>query len=170
MTKWAPQKTDVLDALVAEILHNYARARAAIAIDGIPGAGTEQFARDMAAAFARQQHPAIAQVVGGGSMIDGTDAARIRSDLIPAFRSAEPTPSVLLIAGFGLLRPDLRGSWTYTIWLDVSREVADARATAPDDTADRDHYWSEIRPRAAASAIIDTTDVEHPRRVFADFC
>ena len=150
MTKWAPQKTDVLDALVAEILHNYSRARAAIAIDGIPGAGTEQFARDLAAAFA--------------------DAARIRSDLIPAFRSAEPTPGVLLIAGFGLLRPDLRGSWTYTIWLDVSREVADARATAPDDTADRDHYWSEIRPRAAASAIIDTTDLEHPRRVFADFC
>lgn len=170
MAKWVPQKSDVLDALVAEILHNYSRSRAAIAIDGIPGSGTEQFARDLTAAFERHGHQAEVDIIAGSAMVGDADAERIRAGVIAAFRSAATTPGVLLVAGFGLLRPELVGSWNFTIWLDVSRELADSRAGIAGDSAARDRYWAEVAPRAAASAIVDTTDLEHPRRVFADSC
>ena len=35
MTRWTPQKKDVLEALAADILHNYGRGRVIVAIDGV---------------------------------------------------------------------------------------------------------------------------------------
>ena len=51
MARWHPEKKDVLDALAAEILHNYGKGRAIVAIDGMDGAGKTHFADDLAIAL-----------------------------------------------------------------------------------------------------------------------
>src|SRR5687767_1481527 len=56
MIRWAPQKTGVLDALAAEILHNYGRGRVVVAVDGLASSGTSAFADDLAEAIRRSDH------------------------------------------------------------------------------------------------------------------
>jgi uridine kinase len=68
-----------------------------------------------------------------------------------------PADAVLVIAGPLLLRPDVRGVWNMTIWLDTG-------------SADAPVYPDDLRPRQLATAIVDLHDPEHPRRVFADSC
>lgn len=85
--------------------------------------------------------------------------------------------ATLIVDGIFLQRPELRGLWNYAIWLDVEPELADDRVAARDGVGLRDRhrlgqklYLAEANPRAAASAIIDNTAPEIPRRVFADSC
>ena len=51
MARWAPAKKDQLEALATEILHNYSKGRAMVAIDGRHGAGQRDFADDLAEAL-----------------------------------------------------------------------------------------------------------------------
>lgn len=89
-----------------------------------------------------------------------------------------PQDAILVVDGLFLNRPELAGLWNYSIWLDVPRELAEQRLLerdGPGDNLERDRgghelYAAEVNPRAAASAIIDARDLEHPRRVFADSC
>lgn len=85
--------------------------------------------------------------------------------------------ATLILDGIFLNRPELRGRWNYSIWLDVPREVAEARLLARDGSSGQERYrlgqelyLADADPRAAATAIIDNADVDAPRRVFADRC
>ena len=68
-------------------------------------------------------------------------------------RDDSTADSLLIASGAEVGSLAVSGHWNYTVWLD---DRNDARR-------DRD-------ARAAASALIDNTDAEHPRRVFADSC
>ncbi|TDN88566.1 uridine kinase [Microbacterium sp. BK668] len=94
-----------------------------------------------------------------------------------------PRDAVLLVDGIFLHRPELRGLWDWSVWLDVPidvayRRVAERDGTDPDFLAPsnaryregQDLYQRDAAPRAAASAIVDNTDLEHPTRVYRDFC
>ncbi|MEZ3159868.1 uridine kinase [Microbacterium sp. BWT-B31] len=93
-----------------------------------------------------------------------------------------PRDAVLVVDGVFLHRPELRGLWNWSLWLDVPWDVAYARMAArgcdPDPHAPSNAryyegqqlYLRDADPRVEASAIVDNTDLEHPRRVFADFC
>jgi uridine kinase len=82
----------------------------------------------------------------------------------PVWRTA-PADAVLVVAGPFLARPELRGTFNYTIFLETP---ARSQNVALDEALDR--YTAEAQPRFSATAIVDTTDPERPRRVFADSC
>lgn len=92
--------------------------------------------------------------------------------------SSGPKDAILIVDGIFLNRPELRGIWNYSIWLDVDPEVATARmlerdGRSPNPERYRDGqklYLEEAKPREAASAIVDNSDFERPRRIFADAC
>ncbi len=184
MAKWTPARADTLEALAREILHNYSRGRALVAVDGIDGSGSATFADDLAGAFrALGSHvvrasmdeflrPASERNAREGESArvvyrDWFDYETFRRELVNPFRSGElqapeqpvPADAILLVDGVFLNRPELAGLWNYSIWLD----------SAPGLEAN-EAYEAEARPRVAAVAIIDNTDIEHPRRIFADAC
>ncbi|GAA1442491.1 hypothetical protein [Leifsonia poae] len=64
--------------------------------------------------------------------------------------------AILIIDGEFLLRPELRGSWNFSIEL-VDRE-------------ENPIYEADASPRLWASALVSDADPERPRRVFADSC
>ena len=92
--------------------------------------------------------------------------------------SSGPRDAFLIVDGPFLNRPELRGIWNFSIWVDVAPEVASERMLARDEaSANPDRYrdaqklyLDESKPRELASAIIDNSDFDHPRRVFADAC
>lgn len=109
---------------------------------------------------------------------DATRDAPVESAWVTA-----PKDAVLLVDGIFLHRPELRGIWHWSLWLDVPSEVAYARMAlrdgsdpdpdAPANARYRDGqelYRRDARPSAAASAVVDNTDPERPQRVFRDFC
>ena len=79
-----------------------------------------------------------------------------------------PADAILVVDGPYLLRPELRGIWNFSVWLEAPERPQDTRS--PRELGAEQLYLSEAAPRAAASAIIDDSDVDHPRRVFADSC
>ena len=94
-----------------------------------------------------------------------------------------PADAFLVVDGLFLLRPELKGVWNFTVWLDAPEEVCRERMIARDGShpdADsalgqrylvaQERYEREQKPRSAASAIVDNSDYDHPRRVFADSC
>jgi uridine kinase len=92
-----------------------------------------------------------------------------------------PPDIYLIVDGVFLNRPELRGSWNYTIWIDADDEVRAARVLERDgmepESEDRARhegaqqlYERDARPRDAASAIIDNTDPDRPKRIFEDSC
>ena len=94
-----------------------------------------------------------------------------------------PENAVLIVDGIFLHRPELRGLWDWSVWLEVPLDVTYARM-AQRDGSDPDPGGAVQRPvrrgpaavpargepQAAASAIIDNTDPAHPSRVYQDFC
>lgn len=75
-----------------------------------------------------------------------------------------PRDATLLVDGPFLSRPELPSIWNYSIWL----ETPDAGGLEQDPA--HTLYTAESKPRATAAAIMDNSDPEHPRRVFADSC
>ncbi|MGN8553975.1 UNVERIFIED_CONTAM: uridine kinase [Microbacterium sp. SLM126] len=89
-----------------------------------------------------------------------------------------PRDALLVVDGIFLHRPELRDLWDWSLWLDVPESVA-ARRLADRDGSDPDPeapsnaryrqgqriYLRETQPQAAASAIVDNSDLAHPRRV-----
>jgi uridine kinase len=220
MTTWAPQLEDTLDALCAEILHNYAEGRVIIGVDGLDGAGKTYFADALAARLgkgsravfrasiddfhkARVDRYAKGRDSAEGFYQDSFDYRTFRRILTDPFRigrigsfvlqgfdldrnqpfepkwTTGPDDAYLIVDGIFLNRPELRGIWNYSIWLDVDPEVAVERMLNRDGpprnpstryTGGQDLYIEEAKPREAATAIIDNNDYDHPRRVFADAC
>ncbi|QEO10322.1 hypothetical protein FLP23_10065 [Protaetiibacter larvae] len=98
----------------------------------------------------------------------------------PKWRTG-PADLFLVVDGVFLNRPELRGVWNYTLWLDADPEVRAERMRVRDGSEPspelaaryagaQELYERDAHPRQAATAIIDNTDHAHPRRVFADSC
>ncbi|PRY69647.1 uridine kinase [Glaciihabitans tibetensis] len=71
-----------------------------------------------------------------------------------------PDDAILIVDGPFLNRAELAGFWNYSVWLDAAGERTAAEAL----------YAHEVAPRTKATAIVDNSDPEHPRRSFADSC
>ncbi|MGV8896614.1 MAG: uridine kinase [Rhodoglobus sp.] len=77
-----------------------------------------------------------------------------------------PRDATLIIDGAFLNRPELRGLWNFSVWLESgvgsshNAQIESAHAL----------YAAESSPRTRATAIIDNSIPELPRRVFADSC
>ena len=115
----------------------------------------------------------------GGSTAFVTAAFDFRRDSpIPAKWRSGPRDAILIVDGIFLNRPELSGLWNYSIWLDVDRDTVEERLRHRDGAAPHPEryregqkmYIAEASPRTAASAIIDNSDWEQPRRLFADSC
>ncbi|MCU1546970.1 MAG: uridine kinase [Homoserinimonas sp.] len=194
--RWAPQKKDTMQALAQEILHNYGRGRVMIAVDGRRGAGTREFADALAdtlrlhdrrvfrASIDAFMNPRETRERGmytsgydyslfrriladpyrtGGStgfVLSGFDAAREEPVHQPKWMSAG-SDALLVVDGVFLNRAGLSGLWHYSIWVETPTGTGD------DDDAS---YIAAEAPSAAATAIYDNADPEHPRRIFADSC
>ncbi|AZS36392.1 Thymidylate kinase [Microbacterium lemovicicum] len=94
-----------------------------------------------------------------------------------------PRDAVLIVDGIFLNRPELRGLWNWALWLEVPYAVSFARMALrdgsdpdPDAPANaryrggQELYRREARPSAAATAIVENSDLAHPVRIFGDYC
>lgn len=94
-----------------------------------------------------------------------------------------PADAVLLVDGVFLNRPELRGAWNWSLWLDAPADTRLARMVERDGVdadpeAESNRRYSEAQrlyvrdahPNTSADAIVDNTDPENPKRRFADFC
>jgi uridine kinase len=185
--RWAPAKRDVLDALADDFLHNYAKGRTLLAVDG--PAATAPFADAFAERLGRGGHAvfraSIADFHGPRALRtemyrDGYDYSLFRRTLVEPFKlggstgfqlagfdaardmpaesdwKTGPQDATLVVDGQFLNRPELRGLWNFSVWLQGA------------DPVDAEYLGDD--PAAAASAIMDDSDPAHPRRVFADSC
>jgi uridine kinase len=111
-----------------------------------------------------------------GFQLEAFDVARDAA--VESAWVAAPRDAVLIVDGIFLHRPELREIWDWSIWLDVPYEVAYARmalrdGSDPDPDAPsnaryrqgQELYLNEADPTAAASAIVDNSDLAHPHRV-----
>lgn len=94
-----------------------------------------------------------------------------------------PRDAVLIVDGIFLHRPELRGIWHWSVWLDAPLDIRYERmarrdGTDPDPAAASNRryrdgmelYLRDADPRRAAAAIVDNTDPAAPVRVFRDSC
>lgn len=111
-----------------------------------------------------------------GFQLEAFDVAR-DAPVESAWVSA-PRDAVLIVDGVFLHRPALRELWDWSVWLDVPFDVAFARMALrdgsdpdPDARANSRYrlgqqlYLDEADPRAAASVVVDNSDLAHPHRV-----
>lgn len=113
----------------------------------------------------------------GGSRVYRTAAFDHRTDLpVRMAPRRAPVPSVLIVDGIFLQRPDLAGCWDLTIFLDVPFAVTFARMAlrdggSPDAFAASNRryregqllYLAEGRPRQTADIHVDYADIALPR-------
>lgn len=92
-----------------------------------------------------------------------------------------PADMALIIDGPFLVRPEVRGAWHFSVLIDVPLTEVYARLAAsegrdPDPDAPANgryvggwrRYGSEVEPQYLASAVVDLSDPDHPRREFPD--
>jgi len=75
-----------------------------------------------------------------------------------------PLDAMLVVDGTFLNRPELRGIWNASVWLDVESDADEVEAGA------LALYEKDARPRQNATVIVDGTDPDAPKRRFADSC
>jgi len=105
--------------------------------------------------------------MGGSTGFVAAHYDRARERQIQAKWLTAPEDAILVLSGEYLQRPELRGLWNFTAWLESA--PADP-ADDPRTVAARKLYAKDVKARESASAIIDATDPDHPMRVFADSC
>jgi hypothetical protein len=186
MPLYRASRAEVLSSLADEFLHNYGRGRAFLAVDGGPLADPVAFARDLADVL-RAGGAYVAAAADFAAADGTTDAALLADALVRPFRrpgtafapqpdgdpvTDAPDAAVLLVAGDALQTASLRGLWNSVVYLLLPDEPlatsgGDAASAAQEAHA---RYIREVNPRRAAAMIVDVTDPELPRRVFADSC
>ncbi|TQL48458.1 uridine kinase [Homoserinimonas aerilata] len=95
-----------------------------------------------------------------GFVLAGFDAERDEPVFQPKWQSAGHD-AILIVDGVFLHRPELRGIWNYSAWVETPAATGDEADAA---------YIAAETPSVLATAIYDNTDPEHPRRIFADSC
>jgi uridine kinase len=112
----------------------------------------------------------------GSFVLQGFDLDRNMA-ILPKWSSG-PDDAILIVDGIFLNRPELRGLWNYSIWLEVDPSILATRLVGRDGetttpkrySQGQKLYLKDAKPREAATAIINNDDFDHPRRVFADAC
>jgi uridine kinase len=182
-------RVEFLRGLRDEILNNYPRGRRIIGVDGFPGTGSHEVADDLAAVFDDGGVPAFRASMGdflkpraargrGDEAYDETTFRRVLLDpwrlagstgfQTAAFDAARDVPAlsewktapadaVLIVDGAYLLG-SLKGIWHFLIYVDAQQAQAD------------EAYLAAETPFFSASAVIDTSTPELPKRVLSDSC
>lgn len=120
---------------------------------------------------------------GGATGFQLTAFDAVRDQPAESAWTSAPRDAVLVVDGIFLHRPELKGLWNWSVWLDVPIDVAFARLALQDGSdptpsapanarirQGQELYLREASPRAAAAVIVDNTDLAHPSRVWADSC
>lgn len=81
-----------------------------------------------------------------------------------------PQDATLVIDGLYLNRPELRGAWNFSIWLDGPAPVWSDPRLAEQDAGASALYDADANPRAQASVVLNNTDPADPRREWLDSC
>jgi hypothetical protein len=189
MPLYRASRAEVLSSLADEFLHNYGRGRAFLAVDGGPLADPASFARDLADVLRTDGRGAYVAKAADFAAPDAgaVDADALRDALVRPFRKAgggfalrpggdpvedAPADAVLLVAGDALQAPELRGLWNAVVYLLLPDEPLATSGGDAGSAAQEAHarYIRQVNPRRAATMIVDVTDPELPRRVFADSC
>ncbi|MGO4536010.1 hypothetical protein [Leifsonia sp. 2MCAF36] len=143
--------------VAAEFLQHYGRGPRFVAVTGVPAADPARVADHLAAALREAGQEAERASVASGSEPDA-----FREDVVVPFRSRD---AVLVVDGSGLLSPAFRGFWNFSVWVEHDPE------RSPDwsfvTTGQKDPLGA---PREVASVLLDDTDPERPRRLWADSC
>jgi uridine kinase len=217
-------RVEFLRGIAGEIGRLYPKGRVVVAVDGLIGSGTGDFAAMLARVFGeagriaftasmedfhrqRAERYRLGRTSPEGFYADSYDYRTLRRALVDPFRLAGstgfqtaafdlvrnapvlsawqtgPADLVLIVEGVFLNRPELRGLWDYSIYLDVPMADAyarlaaergfDADPLAPANERYRggqERYLAEMDPAQVASAVVDNVDPEAPRRVFSDSC
>jgi hypothetical protein len=188
MPLYRASRAEVLSSLADEFLHNYGRGRAYLAVDGGPLADPVAFAGDLADVLRTGGRgayvAAAADFATGGGVVD---ADALRDGLVRPFRrpgapfalrpdgdpvADAPDDAVLVVAGDGMQAPELRGLWNAVVYLLLPDEPLATSGGDAGSAAQEAHarYIRQVNPRRAATMIVDVTDPDLPRRVFADSC
>ncbi|WP_043671018.1 hypothetical protein [Clavibacter michiganensis] len=193
MPLYRASRAEVLSSLADEFLHNYGRGRAYLAVDGGPLADPVAFARDLAdvlSAGGRGAYVAAASdfaTDAEAGSVGSVDADALRDGLVRPFRKPgtpfalrpgadpvadAPDDAVLVVAGDALQAPELRGLWNAVVYLLLPDEPLATSGGDAGSAAQEAHarYIRQVNPRRAATMIVDVTDPDLPRRVFADSC
>jgi hypothetical protein len=188
MPLYRASRAEVLSSLADEFLHNYGRGRAYLAVDGGPLADPVAFARDLADVLRAGGRGAYVAAAADFATGEGAvDADALRDGLVRPFRKPgapvvlrpdgdpvtdAPDDAVLLVAGDGMQAPELRGLWNAVVYLLLPDEPLATSGGDAGSAAQEAHarYIRQVNPRRAATMIVDVTDPELPRRVFADSC
>jgi hypothetical protein len=140
-----------------EFLQHYTRGPRFVAVTGVPAADAGRVADRFAAALREAGQEADRTTRGPDTPADG-----FREDVVAPFRARD---AVLVVDGPGLLGPDFRGFWNFSLWVEHDPE------RSPDwsfvTTGQKDPLGA---PREVASVLLDDTDPERPRRLWADSC
>ena len=151
MARWAPEETDTMAAIAAEAIAQVGTNRTVIGIDGQDGTDLERVAAALVAGF--EQHGVSAMAAAAPS----ADRRR-RCAVRPGARRSARTGAgdgVLVVHGHGRpRRPGVRGLWRWSLWVEQESGRLERRADV----------------KIAASAVLDVTDPEHPRREWNDAC
>ena len=182
-------RVEFLRGLRDEILSNYPRGRRLIGVDGFRGAGTREVADDLATVFDDGGVPAFRASMGDflkprsvrGTGDQAYDETTFRRVLLDPWRLAgstgfqtaafdadrdvptlsewktAPADAVLIVDGAYLLG-SLKGIWHFLVYVDAQQAEAD------------DDYLGSATPFFSASAVIDTSSPEAPKRVLSDSC
>ncbi|MFS0733445.1 uridine kinase [Microbacterium sp. 1P10UB] len=189
-------KTTFADGL-AEAFSEAGSAVYRASIDGFHRPRSERYARgrDSAEGFYRDSYdyatfrrvlldPFREGAQTGGSTGFQLSAFDVTRDApVEAAWVTAPRDAVLIVDGIFLNRPELRGLWNWSLWLEVPYAVSFARLALrdgsdpdPDAPANaryrggQELYRREARPSAAATAIVENSDLAHPVRIFGDYC
>jgi hypothetical protein len=143
--------------VVREFLQHYGRGPRFVAVTGVAAADPGRVADRFAAALRE-----AGQEAERTSLAPDTGADAFRADVVAPFREGG---GVLVVDGPGLLAPEFRGFWNFSLWVEHDPE------RSPDwsfvTTGQKDPLGA---PREVASVLLDDTDPERPRRLWADSC
>lgn len=135
-------------AIAAEVIAQVGTNRTVIAVDGQDGIDLERIAAALVGGF--EQHGVHAMAAAAPS----AEADMLRADLVTPFRTTGAGDGVLVVHGAGLLAPGTRTLWRWSLWAEQESGRLGRRADV----------------KIAASAVLDVTDPEHPRREWNDAC
>ena len=186
---------DAFEALGAEILHNYGKGHAIVAIDGF--AGTAEFADHLAEAIKRTGHavfrssirnfrqPPVPRYSGGSVALERTlDLETLHRVLLDPFRDGgsgsfvlaafDPDREAPIPQKWRTAKPDslliidgelLQQPELRGLW-HYTVWIESGAEPGPEQA----EYLKKQKPAATATTVVDNADPEHPRRLLADSC